>query len=102
MISAFKPFFSKKPFSCAINTGNETVGNNGTPIRTFSWATPMSGVERLVTRIRNKKVKVLRLFMIPPKWSRGLIQGLILVLYLLWAPAQSQWKLGGAWLVVHV
>jgi hypothetical protein len=64
MISAFKPFFSKNPLSCAINTGNETVGNNGTPIRIFSWAIPVNGVELLIARIRNKKVKVL--LMLPP------------------------------------
>src|SRR5215510_1947814 len=66
MISAFKPFFSKKPFSCAINTGYETVGNRGTPMRILSWPYPMPGVKNLITIIENKKVRNFPLCMMPP------------------------------------
>src|SRR5262249_12887492 len=66
MISAFKPFFSKKPFSCAINTGYETVGNRGTPMRILSWPYPTSAVKNLITIIENKKVRNFPLCMMPP------------------------------------
>jgi len=45
MISPLSPFFSKKPFSCAINTGYETVGKSGTPIRILSWPRAIDGAQ---------------------------------------------------------
>src|SRR5918992_864942 len=70
MISALSPFFSKKPFSCAINTGYETVGNSGTPMRILSWAAPPAGAAPSITRTRNKKPSVLARFIFPPQVCR--------------------------------
>jgi hypothetical protein len=66
MISALKPFLSKKPFSWAIKTGYETVGNNGTPIRIFSWGSPVTGVKASITRKRKNNASILERFIVPP------------------------------------